>query len=86
VKEIEYCEVMPKTVGCDVIIAAQKSLDKNFKAPEEPKKNCLIEDFSLGIDNPLGNIFSGDILCQDGMRLKALLSSAAIGLALLLAA
>lgn len=57
VKEIDYCEVMPNTHGCDLVLAAQKSLDKNFKQPEKPKKNCLIENFSLGNDNPLANIF-----------------------------
>lgn len=86
VKEIEYCEVMPRTVGCDVIIAAQKSLDPTFMAPEKAKKNCLIEDFSLGSDSAFGRMFSGDILCQSGIRLEALLSSAAFGVALLLAA
>lgn len=77
---------MPNTVGCELIIAAQKSLDPTFKAPEQTEKNCLVEDFSLGDGNPLGDIFSGDILCQGGMRLKALLSSAVIGIALVLAA
>lgn len=50
---------MPNTVGCELIIAAQKSLDPTFKAPEQTEKNCLVEDFSLGDGNPLGDILAG---------------------------
>lgn len=78
VKEIDYCELTPETLGCDAVFAAQKSLGDQVSIPE---KNCLLEGVDLG-----DGLIQGDVLCEGGTRLQALFYAASVGIAVLLTA